>query len=346
MTLANAVLAGVGRAVVPLDAARRALYRPLVPWLGPWIRSREVRAVLNGLVGVLGSLVLAVVAPIWLLALGPVLLGVPHLVADVRYLVARPGLHRRTGAWLVGGGLALSSALVDIRYGLVAAALVPLCARGVWPLRWLAALPFAALAASGWMAHHATGLALAHVHNLIAVGLWLLLSVALHPSPSGLVFRGLPTLAFALGGLAILSGALDPWLGARWVPALPGAPDLDLHARVLAPGAEPTWALRWVVAFAYAQSVHYALWLRVIPEEGRDRPSTRSWGASLAALRADLGAPLLAGALVLTGAIALWGLADLAAARDGYLRLALFHGPLELSVLALVAVEGRQVLRP
>lgn len=34
-----------------------------------------------------------------LLAVGPIALGVPHLVADVRYLVARPALHRRGTFW-------------------------------------------------------------------------------------------------------------------------------------------------------------------------------------------------------------------------------------------------------
>ena len=105
-------------------------------------------------------------------------------------------------------------------------------------------------------------------------------------------------------------------------------------------------ALLSPVTFAYAQSVHYGTWLRVVPEEGRERPAPRSWEASLVALRRDLGEPLLACAVLACVALAAWALVDLAAARDGYLRLALFHGPMELAVLGLVAAEGRSVLRP
>ena len=32
-------------------------------------------------------------------------------------------------------------------------------------------------------------------------------------------------------------------------------------------------ALRWVLAFAFGQSVHYAMWLRLVPEEDRARPA-------------------------------------------------------------------------
>ncbi|MCA9569648.1 MAG: hypothetical protein KC656_17500, partial [Myxococcales bacterium] len=84
----------------------------------------------------------------------------------------------------------------------------------------------------------------------------------------------------------------------------------------------------------------------VIPEVGRKRPAPRSWAASLAALRADFGDRALVGFLGVAVAIAAWGALDLVGAREGYLRLALFHGPLELAVLGVVAVEGRGVLRP
>ena len=46
-------------------------------------------------------------------------------------------------------------------------------------------------------------------------------------------------------------------------------------------------------------------------------------------------------ALVALGVLA-WGLVDLGAARGGYLRLAAFHGYLELAVAARWLVEGRR----
>lgn len=38
------------------------------------------------------ALLLTGVAPLWLLLVGPLILGVPHIVADIRYLLLRdPG---------------------------------------------------------------------------------------------------------------------------------------------------------------------------------------------------------------------------------------------------------------
>lgn len=59
-----------------------------------------------GAVAVLGALVGSGVWPLWMLAVGPIVLGVPHVVSDVRYLVAKPGYHRRA-EWCVVVGLPL-----------------------------------------------------------------------------------------------------------------------------------------------------------------------------------------------------------------------------------------------
>ncbi len=110
--------------------------------------------------------------------------------------------------------------------------------------------------------------------------------------------------------------------------------------RSLSPVADPTLGVRFVLAFAFAQSVHYAVWLRVLPEDDRPRPGMRSFASSWKALTADMGlAPLaIAGAVIM--ALLAWALRDPAAARDGYLRLAISHGHLELAVIALLLVEG------
>ena len=343
MTLSARFLGGIERSLAPLDLSRRALYRALVPWIGAKMHARSVRVGFHGSLVVASSLVAAVLAPLWLLALGPLVLGVPHLVADLRYLVVRPGLHLRRGAWVPGVLVLLSSVAVDLRWGLVGVALVPLFARGPVGRRLgLAVLPIGLVLLS-IRAHDPTLVVLAHAHNLVAVGLWLLLGTTL--GEAGLSNgRRLPLIGFGLGFAAIVCGWLDPWLALG--SSVPGGPSLRTHVRTLAPGLDPVWATRWVVAFAYAQSVHYGLWLRVIPEEARDRPSSRSWKASLRALRADLGDRSMALAVLLGLGLAVWGLFDLSGARDGYLRLALFHGPLELAVLAWTASEGRAVLRP
>ncbi len=320
------------------------MYRLALPWLGPWIRDREVRVGLNGTMVVFSSLAAAVVAPLWTLALGPLVLGVPHLVADLRYLVMRPALHRRRGFWVVAGLLGVCAVTADLRWGLVAAAVAPLVVRGPRWRRVVAALPAVALLGAGWVAWRSTAAAFAHGHNAVAVVLWFGLAAAAAGGRSEGLRRGWwatparlsPVLAFAVGVAAVLGGAFDGWLA--------HAP--RHHLASLAPGVPAPFSTRLVVLFAFAQAVHYGLWLRVVPEEARHRPSPRSWKASLRALRDDMGAPVLLAAVVLTVAIAVWGLFDLFAARKGYLRLALFHGPMELAVLGVFAVRGPGVLRP
>lgn len=332
MTLTGALLQRVEHALVPLDVLRRALYRALVPWLGPWIRSRDVRVGLHAFSVIGGALLLALLVPWWLLALGPLLLGVPHLVADLRYLVAQPKLHERRGSWWIGGLLVLTGITVDLRLGLLAGLLAPLVlSRASLLRRLVVASPFAFLLGLGLFDPRPLLLGFAHLHNLVAVVLWLSLGLLLH---GGGGVRLPPALLFLGTGAALLFGAFDTWL-----PAM-STPHWTAHVETLAPGMPTETAARWVVTFAFAQAVHYGLWLRVVPEEARSRPAPRSWKASFRALEDELGSRLLLGSLVLCIGFALWGAIDLVTARNGYFHLAFFHGPLELVALGLLLCEG------
>lgn len=334
--------------VPPLDRARVGVYRLLAPALGPWIRSRDVRVALHGLSVVGLSLLAAVLLPLPLMLVSPLLLGVPHLVADLRYLVARPGLHRRGGIAIVVGALLLLSGLTaDLRWGLIGAAIAPLGARGSWGRRLVVASALLSVAVAAVVVARPAVLALVHAHNLIAVILWLLIASALQRGgPGGGLARIGPAGLAVAGGLAILSGGLDPLLCVGASLAVPPGPGLQQHAAELAPGVAAPWDLRLVSTFAYAQAVHYGVWLRVIPEDARRRPAPRSFRASLRALRDDLGGGVLVAALAAMIGLCGWATWDLVAARAGYLRLATFHGPMELAVLGCWLVEGPRILRP
>jgi hypothetical protein len=327
-------LSGVTVAILsPLDRLRWLCLKALGPLARLLVRRRELRVAVAGCGVVACSLLATLVSPFWLLALGPVVLGVPHLVADLRYLVFRPGLHHRRAMWLpVGVPLLLAGVgFHSVTSGLVACAAMALLARGPAGRKAAALGVTGILVAGAAAAGQAAGLVFAHLHNFLAVFLWW----CWRPRSGG---RQLTVLLLFLGAsLLLMAGWLEPWArGLAWQPEGLGP---GYHLSFLAPGMAEPWALRLVLLFAFAQSVHYGVWLRLIPEDDRPQATPRTFQASARALLADLGLPVLAGAVLVAAGIALWSVLDLAAARESYLRMALFHGYLELVAATWLFIE-------
>lgn len=334
MPLPHRPLESAAAILTPLDRARWLLLRLLGPLAKPLVRKRELRVLVAGC-GVIGfSLAATLISPFWLLALGPVVLGVPHLVADLRYLVVRPGLHRRRVFWLpVGLPLLLAgTAHFTMTSGLAACAAMALLARGTVARKAIALSVIGGCLAGVWMAGEISALIFAHLHNFIAVLLWW----CWRPR-SGSRLQVVVPMLFVTASVVIAGGWLEPWTrGLFWQPADLGP---DYHLAFLAPGVAAPWAMRLVLLFAFAQSVHYGVWLRLIPEDDRPQQTPRTFRASARALQADLGTPLLTAAVVIALGISLWSFFDLSAARESYLRMALFHGYLELIAATWLFVE-------
>jgi len=211
-----------------------------------------------------------------------------------------------------------------------------LLARGALvPRVVLAALVFAAAC---WCAQNKamSTLLLAHGHNLVALALW----VAYARQRKAHVIPAL--LAFAACAFLILHGELQQWLLHDEALA-PSGLSLGVHrlAFGLSPSPAPHIVLRSLLFFAFAQSVHYAVWTRLIPEEDRAREGLRSCRATCRALVRDLGAPVLLAFIALTLWFVALAMLDLDGARAQYFRLALFHGPLELCAGAIMLLERR-----
>lgn len=320
--------------LTPLDRLRCWLFRRLGPLAKPLVRRRELRVLVAGC-GVVGfSLAATLISPFWLLALGPVVLGVPHLVADLRYLVMRPGLHRRRVFWMPVGLPLLLAATSHFAMtgGMTACAAMALLARGTLARKGIALAVIGACMAAAFYTGEVSALIFAHLHNFIAVLLWW----CWRPRGS-LRLQAMVPLLFVAVSVLIAGGWTEPWTrGLSWQPADLGP---DYHLAFLAPGVAAPWAMRLVLLFAFAQSVHYGVWLRLIPEDDRPQQTPRTFRASARALQADLGTPLLVGAVIIALGISLWSVFDLAAARDSYLRMALFHGYLELIAATWLFVE-------
>ncbi len=270
---------------------------------------------LGFLAGVVACLAMAAAAPLAAMVWSPILLGVPHVMADLRYLGGPSGLlprstwaclaamvlHRLAGALdmpfsprleLALGILAIGLSLGD-RHG----------ARRPGPLA-VATLAAAAGLATAWPVVLVA--LLAHLHNLTAVWIWTRLGPA---TPSG---TGIALVTY-LGGLGlILSGFLDSATG----PLL-ASPDGLALVSPLAPGLPSLWIGRLGLAFVYGQLVHYVIWLIMVPSSA----PVRIGGAPFLVLGLGLLATLAVPCLALT-----W---DPAQVRALYLGLAGFHAWLE-----------------
>lgn len=327
-----ATLPGVSQ----LDRARARLLRAAGGLARPFVRDRSLRVQANAVLLLATSTALALVAPLPSLFLLPLVLGVPHLVADLRWL--GPGLPAwrtlsRARIAVLVAGLALTGLTNLLWLG----ALTVLLA-GVWagegPARRITlALPGVALLVASVVDPNGLRLMLAHGHHAVALALWWMLRP-----------RGLRDLAWIGAVALVVALLLGGWLDTLLFSLIEREPRLGTDRATietwLAPERFHDTAWRWVSLYALGQSLHYGVWLRLIPEDARASETPRTFRRSVEVLEDAIGRPAVWGAVALTLAIAIWGLVDWASAWRGYMRIAVFHAWLELTA-ALLIVRGR-----
>ena len=324
-------------ALSPLDAARAGLYRLAGPLASPWVRDRSTRVAVLGVLSVAIALALAVGLPLWLLALSPIVLGVAHVLADVRYLWVQPGYHRSKAVWLlVVPLLAVGAVTNSLLFGLLACAAALFAVPSTFRRRAMGLTILLPLCLLAYRYSTASTVIFAHLHNLIALVLWWTLI------PKRPLRQAWVLVAFAAACCAIFAGAFDSVATSFALSESgPGHRPLAVYAHQLAPFASEAWGLRIILMFAFAQSVHYAVWLRLVPEDARPRRAPRPFASSARAVLEDLSKPVVIIFALSAVAVAVWACADLLGARDGYLRFAVFHGHLEIAAATLLFAGGR-----
>jgi hypothetical protein len=293
----------------------------------------------------------AVYFPVLLFTFGPVLLGVAHVAADVRYLVLRRNLARWWQSTVWAGCLALIAlrALEELRvvprnarleYAMAAAfigvALVAaLRERGSRARAAVACLALVTALAAAWQHPGSARYVFLHAHNLIALVAW------------ATVFRTNKRWLLAPAALiGVATALLASGTFSRQTLASPFAASFHLHvltvAHWLAPFPDARLALGVATAYLFLQSVHYSAWLNWIPQQEQPGRGTFTFRMSARSLFADLGAPGVAAVALAAGAVLIGACFDVQRSQTLYLSLATFHGYLELALLAFFWVRGAE----
>jgi hypothetical protein len=341
--------------ILALDGGRRLVWRLAVRTrLGrTCARDRSSRVLALGLGHIAVALALAAIAPAVLLLVGPLVLGVPHVIADVRYLIVRGPASLRGGTVIavvvplaamtglgaveVMGGVGEPHLEVALGFAAIAIAVAtaPLARhpeRGVRSTRRpidrrLVLTAVVAVAIPAVLHPAATMMVVLFGHNIVALAIW----CGFTRRTVRLAHRAAIVGAAALGTTAILAGVFDA-APAGEIPRL-GFGALD-----------PVIAYRLVVAYAFLQALHYVVWLRLIPSTQATAPAASTFRKSIAGLTTDFGRVGLAAIAFVIVAVPVLALAgDPARVRDGYLSLVLFHAWLELAILAYVLATGERL---
>ena len=343
--------------IAALERVRRAGLRTLAPVLRVPVvrrslveRASRVPALLTAHAA--AAFAVALLAPSLSLVLAPLVLGVPHVAADVRHLVIRRRLpraavialavsaaallslrllaetHAVSEAWAIRSEHALASVCV------LAGAFVGARAGG-W--RWTAWGALAAALVVGVLAlavPRELRIGLVQGHNLVAVAIWLLLF------RRGARRALVPVAVIVLGAGLLASGALLGVTLRHGVLSVFGL-HLGAAADLIAPGAGDARGLALTTMFAFLQAVHYAVWLIAIPQDDgrpRGRPSLPM---TCRALVRDLSPVGLGVTMALMVAVAASGLVAPLRTRAIFLSLVTFHAWLELALLLFfVARDG------
>ncbi len=287
------------------------------------------------------SLALSVVHPVLVLSLGASLLGVPHVVSGIRHIALRRSLHRLSLAMAVLGiGLGAVLLLSSGRWVMHALTLTfavsvgaEILSSGVSMGRRFALLLALAVITAFALRHYVLFLVgVTHLHAVSSIAFFCVAARRRSVSPLPLAWGGL------LAAVGILGGGLDgllrtfPWqqsFGPDAVVDLIGAPFQSIS---------PALARRSLVLYAFGQSLHYLVWLRLMPEIDRPVPVPWSLRRALRALRADFGGMAPVGLfLCVAGATAM--LAGGLQAREIYFALVYFHIGLEAAALTRAALR-------
>ena len=331
------------------------------------------------------SFVLAVLAPYTMLLFNPLLLGLPHLVASLRYAslgvksAESPANKNPTEYYIkIFGGAVVVVALMrlwtksqlgptgnflselgtsnDIEVFASLACIFFLCSElklslGRSLLVFLGFMPVLIISTIAPMVIIG-GL---HIgHNFMAFFYWRHAAVGAR-NPREVTLANQALLVFTVIHVLIFAGALDfvfPWqIKFDSYPNLPWLNVANVGAST-APwlqsmvGNWGRWCSRLMLAYVFGQSLHYSIWLRCVAEQNLSRPIPVTFRQTLGLLKQDFGRKLALGILAaLSGYLIFWLLATEELARLIYISFGALHGYVEIVGFLFLTLGARSALR-
>lgn len=302
-----------------------------------------------------GLAVLVLRAPMAVSVFGLASLGILHICLELRYVIGRFADNLAgTLGWvlllvltLLAGTRVVATADPTLGHRLEALGAFGLVSLAVWiglrgdrrtlGLVVVAVVGVACLIWPQWYWHVIT-----HLHNFLPLAFLWDWSARL-ASRARLWFLAAQGVWAVLIPALILGGTVD-----RWIVAAPGlAADWvgdgsRLAAAAAPPGASAEMALRYLVAFAFLQSMHYVIWIGFFPLAARE--ATVAFGRVLPLLR-GWRLPLLG--VVAGGLVAATFWSSYALGRQIYSLVATYHVYVEFPVLIflLLGLQGRPCIR-
>lgn len=363
-------------ALSALDHFRSEVLRATtrIGWLRRCFQTRWIRQLALFTISALLMLTTSLVFPLWVLLLGPIMYGLPHLFASARYfpkLIQAPG-QVKNKLW---GGIAavfavtfLFKSLVQAdalgweltqvsewggsgRFDLGVLALTTFAGARAIGLGWkgtlLASVTLTPLVLMFGLHPLETTGAMVLIHNFVGFYYWRKAS-STRPEKTAALFAFFGTL---VGTFLIIYGNFDFVWGILTPDGMLEFAGMDTGtiAGLILPGVEDGEILcvRLAAAFAFSQSIHYYVWMKAVPDQFHTAQVPTSFRQSWSLLKSDFGSKA---ALFIAGATLVyllsWAVIAIPLARLLYFSLASYHGYLEIAGIAIDLGHLRAGTRP
>lgn len=316
--------------------------------------SRSTRILILSLVALSFYFSVSLFFPLWVLLIGPILWGVPHIISSLRYntlfssdLSTRKNLMLvQSIIWLIVFSYRIAIDIYNVKLIFSSYPLVfeSICLMVSFVLHiyfskfvsWKSFLffpLFCALMFSTYLYPIETGLILLIGHNYIPLYSWF---QSCQNRSDLKVFFGVSFIYIALS-LAIFFGAFDSIYSTFSPQGHIGFLNWDYADLVTAFGGTSADYQFWfhvVCLYAFSQAMHYFFWMKAIPENYQLQEHPPSFRWSLNRLSTEFGSSsiYLMISLVLLG-LAYWLFFEFQMARLVYFSIASYHGFMELSAL-------------